>query len=107
MTHLTYSGLCCFCFFTERIDERNSKASIATSKCRPTTCVGVFWEIMPPCRPPTGSKFRNVQVLLTFLMCVNLQHFVTERDIQWNPSIAATVGEWHFGCYTEVAVVEG
>ena len=20
---------------------------------------------------------------------------------------AATVGEWHFGCYTEVAVVEG
>ena len=28
-------------------------------------------------------------------------------DIQWNPSIAVTVGEWHFGCYTEVAVVEG
>ena len=27
--------------------------------------MGVFWEIMPPCRPPTGSKFRNVQVLLT------------------------------------------
>ena len=27
--------------------------------------------------------------------------------IQWNPSIAGTVGEWHFGCYTEVAVVEG
>ena len=26
--------------------------------------------------------------------------------IQWNPSIAATVGEWHFGCYMEVAVVE-
>ena len=42
--------------------------------------MGVFWEIMPPCRPPTGSKLRNVQVLLTFLMCVNLQHFVTERD---------------------------
>ena len=40
--------------------------------------MGVFWEIMPPCRPPTGSKLRNVQVLL---MCVNLQHFVTERDI--------------------------
>ena len=37
---------------------------------------------MPPCRPPTGSKLRNVQVLLTFLMCVNLQHFVTERDIR-------------------------
>ena len=34
---------------------------------------------MPPCRPPTGSKLRNVQVLLTFSMCVNLQHFVTER----------------------------
>ena len=30
-----------------------------------------------------------------------------EICIQWNPSIAATVGEWHFGCYTEVAVVEG
>ena len=26
--------------------------------------------------------------------------------IQWNPSIAATLGEWHFACYTEVAVVE-
>ena len=36
MTHLTYSGLCCF-FFTERIDERYIKAPIAASKCRPTT----------------------------------------------------------------------
>ena len=87
MTHLTYSGLCCFFFSsfflsTERIDERYIKAPIAASKW-PTDhfrgCVGVFWEIMPPCRPPTGSKFRNVQVLWTFLMCVNLQHFVTER----------------------------
>ena len=26
--------------------------------------------------------------------------------IQWNLSIAAALGEWHFGCYTEVAVVE-
>ena len=78
MTHLTYSGLLLFFFSTERIDERNIKAPIATSKCRPTS---VFWEIMPPCRPSTGSKFRNVQVLLTFVMCVNLQHFVTKRDI--------------------------
>ena len=31
----------------------------------------------------------------------------TVTDIQWNPSIAATVGESIFGCYTEVAVVEG
>ena len=42
MTYLTYSGLCCFLNFfiflsTERIDERNIKAPIATSKCRPTT----------------------------------------------------------------------
>ena len=43
MTHLTYSGLCCFlfCFLfflsTERIDERYIKAPIAASKCRPTT----------------------------------------------------------------------
>ena len=40
MTHLTYSGLCCFFFFflsTERIDERYIKAPIAASKCRPTT----------------------------------------------------------------------
>ena len=64
MTHLTYSGLCCFLFglflilSTERIDERNVKAPIATSK--------VAWVF-------SG-------VLLTFLMCVNLQHFVTERD---------------------------
>ena len=27
--------------------------------------------------------------------------------MQWNPSIAATVGEWNFGRYTEVAAVEG
>ena len=27
--------------------------------------------------------------------------------IQWSPSIAATIGEWHFGCYTDVAIVEG
>ena len=32
---------------------------------------------------------------------------VDTKGLQWNPSIAATVGEWHFGCYTEVAVVEG
>ena len=43
MTHLTYSGLCCFLIFlifissTERIDERYIKAPIAASKCRPTT----------------------------------------------------------------------
>ena len=38
MTHLTYSRLCCFFFFsTERIDERYIKAPIAASKCRPTT----------------------------------------------------------------------
>ena len=30
-----------------------------------------------------------------------------KKRVQWNPSIAATVGEWHFGCYTEVAFVEG
>ena len=89
MTHLIYSGLCCFFFFFfsffKSIDERYIKAPIAASKCRPTTSE-VAWVfsgryIMPPCRPPTGSKLRNVQVLLTFLMCVNLQHFVTERDI--------------------------
>ena len=34
--------------------------------------------------------------------------FVFFRNtVQWNPSIVATVGEWHFGCYKEVAVVEG
>ena len=42
MTHLTYSGLCCFFIYffflsTERIDERYIKAPIAASKCRPTT----------------------------------------------------------------------
>ena len=34
-------------------------------------------------------------------------HYSPQKVVQWNPSIAATVGEWHFGCYTEVAVVEG
>ena len=41
MTHLTYSGLCCFFYLffksTERIDESDIKAPIAASKCRPTT----------------------------------------------------------------------
>ncbi len=27
--------------------------------------------------------------------------------IQWNPSIVATLGEQHFGCYIEVAFIEG
>ena len=27
--------------------------------------------------------------------------------IQWNPSITATIGEQHYGCYIGVAVVEG
>ena len=26
---------------------------------------------------------------------------------EWNTSITTTVGEWHFGYYREVAVVEG
>ena len=29
------------------------------------------------------------------------------RGLQWNPSKAATVGEWNFGRYTEVTLVEG
>ena len=29
--------------------------------------MGGFYEIMPPCRPLTGSKFTNVRVFLTFL----------------------------------------
>ncbi len=28
-------------------------------------------------------------------------------DIQWNPSIAATLGEQHFGRYIGVAFIEG
>ena len=32
---------------------------------------------------------------------------VAEQHIQRNPSLAATVREWHFGCYMEVAFVEG
>ena len=26
--------------------------------------------------------------------------------LHWNPSIAATVREWHFGCYMEVAYIQ-
>ena len=29
------------------------------------------------------------------------------KDIQWNPSITATIGEWRFGPYREVAFREG
>ena len=35
------------------------------------------------------------------------ERLISLCNIQWNPSIVATVGEWHFGCYTEVAVVGG
>ena len=52
---------------TERIDERNIKAPIATSKCRQTTSEVAWVFLEPPCRPPTGSKFRNVQVLFDIL----------------------------------------
>ena len=34
------------------------------------------------------------------------ERFPWDLNIQWNLSIAATVGEWDFGRYTEVAVVE-
>ena len=59
MTHLTYSRL-----------------------CRPTTSV-VAWVFSGTAVPPAYRvKVQKLQVLLTFLMCVNLQHFVTERDIR-------------------------
>ena len=29
------------------------------------------------------------------------------EGVQWNPSITATVGEWHFGPYSEVAFRQG
>ena len=42
------------------------------------------------------------------LYCITLVGSWCEYVLgQWNPSIAATLGEWHFGCYTEVSVVEG
>ena len=33
--------------------------------------------------------------------------YIPTSITQWNLSIAATLRELHFGCYTEVAVVEG
>ena len=41
-------------------------------------------------------------------MCIT--YYIHEKgrsEVQWNPFITATVGEWHFGRYREVAVVEG
>ncbi len=35
------------------------------------------------------------------LCCLPCHH----STIQWNPSIAATLGEQHFGCYIEVAFI--
>ena len=32
---------------------------------------------------------------------------LTSLIVQWNPSIAATLGDQHFGRYTEVAFIEG
>ncbi len=31
----------------------------------------------------------------------------TKEEVQWNPSIAATLGEQHFGHYIGVAFIEG
>ena len=58
--------------------------------------------ILKPC-------FTSLDVIDLFLdtnMSIVVVAF-TSLGLQWNPSIAATLGEWHFGCYTEVAVVEG
>ena len=64
----------------------------------------------------THGIIRKISALYNFLLkcCHYIQTHITFENmpvhaayLQWNPSIAATVGEWHFGCYTEVAVVEG
>ena len=89
MTHLTYSGF--FFLSTERIASKLRSPHLSAD--RPLQRLrGCFLgdNAAVPRRPPTGSKFRNVQVLLTFLMCVNLQHFVTERDIHVTHAYAHT-----------------
>ena len=37
----------------------------------------------------------------------NVRTIIIYNNIQWNPSIMATIGEQHDGRYTGVAVVEG
>ncbi len=34
-------------------------------------------------------------------------HLVALIELQWNPSIAATLGEQHFGRYIGMAFIEG
>ena len=77
MTCLTQSGPCCFFFFFFFFlssywkgrwkEHQSSNRHIQAPTDHFWGCVGVFYEIMPPCRPLTGSEFTNVRVFLTFL----------------------------------------
>ena len=56
--------------------------------------------------------FSNNLIIIIMVPQVGLLEDITpleerRKSLQWNPSIAATIGEWYFGCYAEVAVVEG
>ena len=53
-------------------------------------CVGGFYKIMPLCRPPTGSKFTIVRVLLTFLDVCKFTTFL------WPLWLEAIVGQSDF-----------
>ena len=84
MTHLTYSGLCFFFFFfqksTERIDERNIKVPIATSKCRPTTSevAWVFFLGDNAAVPP--AYWVKVQKCASFVDILDVCKFTTFCD---------------------------
>ena len=50
-------------------------------------CMGGFYEIMPPCRPLTGSKFTIVRVCLTFL---EVRKFTTFCDRKGYMGLSST-----------------
>ena len=68
---MTHPGLCCF-LSTERIDEMNIKARIATSKCRPTTSE-VAWVFLGDnaAVKPTGCSVSGISRVDGTCECVN------------------------------------
>ncbi len=51
-----------------------------------------------------GSKMNTIRIRQHSYNTISKTSMI---HVQWNPSIAATLGEQHFGPYTGVAFIEG
>ena len=76
MTCLTQCGHCCFFLLYIQVPTDHFWG-----------CMGGFYEIMPPCRPLTGSKFTIVRVCLTFL---EVRKFTTFCDRKGYMGLSST-----------------